>query len=310
MAHALAKSGMHPIVLDSFATSRRPKNFPFEIHEVDLADLNALSTVWRKLGQVSGVIHFAAYAVVPESCESPDLYFRNNTLATLNTARLCIENDVHALIHSSSCAVYGKPRHIPIAEDAPLDPISPYGEAKRISEQVLNQIAQYKPLKAINLRYFNPAGAFGEGLWGEAHQPETHLIPNIIAAAETKEPISIFGDQYETPDGTCIRDFIHVEDLMDAHLAALQHIEEQNSPMSIPINIGSGTGYSVLQVIAAVEKVMGQPVPKKIMPPRPGDSPRLLADTTRAQALLNWKPIRTIDEMVRSHLNWDRVRTR
>lgn len=304
---ALKRRGYSPVILDNFSTSRRPTaSLAYPCIEVDLSDWQATQRAWRQLGQVHAVIHFAARALVPESCEQPEMYFRNNFLATLNSAHCAVEGKAQLFVHSSSCAVYGVPKIVPIAEGTPFDPSSPYGESKAVSEQVLKQLSRYRKLRVLNLRYFNPAGAMDGGLAGESHDPETHLVPNVVKAAFLGKPFIIYGDDYPTPDGTCIRDFIHIEDLVEAHIKALEALERAPLPVQA-INLGTKRGTSVREVIAAAERVFGKKLTVKVAPRRPGDPPVLVADNELARSTLDWRPQRFIDDMLLSHYQWSSV---
>ena len=228
-AEILRQAGYSPVALDNFSTSPRVFSPDLPCHEVDLRDLEATRAALQKIGDACGIIHFAAKAIVSESCDSPETYFRNNLLATLNLAQVAAELGLQSFIHSSSCAVYGVPEVLPMSESLPLHPLSPYGETKLISEQILHHMSQYRGLRVLNLRYFNPAGALPAKGLGENHSPENHLVPNIVRALMHESPLSVFGTDYATPDGTCIRDFIHIEDLAKAHLAALKYLKDNPS---------------------------------------------------------------------------------
>lgn len=298
-AHWLSQHGYAPILLDDFSSSKRPKTPPFPLIEVDLKDAAATTKAFREAGPAEGVIHFAAHTLVPESMTQPARYLRNNVLAAIHVADAAVQQGIGALVHSSSCAVYGTPAKLPITEDQPYAPLSPYGESKVLAERALDQFAKLGLLRVVHLRYFNPAGAM-PGLHGELHEPETHLVPNVVANILAGRPITIFGTNYPTPDGTCVRDFIHVTDLAEAHRLALERIGvgEQKTRA---VNIGSGKGSSVLEVVAAAERALGVAAKRDLRPPRPGDPPALVADTRRMAEWLQWTPKRTVDEMIASH---------
>lgn len=301
-AATLSRAGYEPILLDNFSTSPRGKR-PFACHEIDLCDTTATRETWKRLPKPAAVIHFAARALVPESCENPEIYFRNNFGSALNVVALALESGCPVL-HSSSCAVYGVPEKVPIPETAARAPVSPYGETKVMVENLLHQFRIWKGLRSLNLRYFNPAGAVQwKGSWlGETHEPETHLVPRMVASIRAGQKVAIFGKDYPTPDGTCVRDFIHIEDLAEAHLSALQFLFKTPEDSLPPaINVGGGTGTSVLQASMTAKRALGCEVEVEVQPRRPGDPPILVADTALATHRLGWKPKRTLDEMIVSH---------
>jgi UDP-glucose 4-epimerase len=248
----------------------------------DLADLSSLEDAIKR-SRADGVIHFAAFIEVGESMLDPLKYFRNNVSNAINLCQAAVSAGVRKLVFSSTAAVYGMPKVIPITETAETVPINPYGEAKLMFEKVLGWQHQLSGLQYTALRYFNAAGASEK--FGEDHHPETHLIPLVLQAAEgRRKKISIYGDDYDTPDGTCIRDYVHVLDLAQAHLLALE------SDFCGSLNLGSGTGYSVKQVIDTVRTVTGKDFPVETAPRRPGDPPRLIADASAARRILGWQP--------------------
>jgi len=303
-AAALVDKGYDVILLDNYSTSPRPAKPLFPSVEVDLTDREALRKVWRDLPKPAGVLHFAARALVPESVADPALYFRNNVTCATNLAELASESPGCAFVHSSSCAVYGIPKALPLVESSALSPVSPYGESKRMVEQLLEQFRRWKQLSVLNLRYFNPSGAvLWKGHWlGEVHEPETHLIPTVIRAGLKGETVPVYGDQFQTPDGSCLRDFFHVADLAEAHFAALEYLWGTPAEKRLPaINIGSGRGTSVLNVIEAAEKTLGVKISTLRKPARDGDPGELVADTTLATSLLKWTPRFGLAEILRSH---------
>jgi UDP-glucose-4-epimerase GalE len=237
--------------------------------------------------------------MVGESMREPELYFSNNVGGSVSLLEAMAQAGVRRLVFSSTAAVYGDPEKLPIPEDARIAAVNPYGESKEIVEKILRELDRYRGLRSIALRYFNACGAEpGPGL-GEAHNPETHLIPLLFRAIDTGEPIQIFGDDYATPDGTCIRDYIHVTDLATAHLAALDHLMAGGA--SGAFNVGTGQGQTVMEVLRAVEQVTGQRVPYKIAPRREGDPAELVADSTRLRQAFSWAPQHSeIHEIVRS----------
>jgi UDP-glucose-4-epimerase GalE len=255
--------------------------------EADLADA---ARVRRTLEEhrVSAVIHFAAYTYVGESVTNPRKYFHNNVVNTLNLLDAMVDAGVRDIVFSSTCATYGEPVRVPIDEQHPQNPVNPYGESKLVVEKMLRWYAGAYGLRYAALRYFNAAGADPDGELGEDHAPETHLIPLAIEAALGGPELSIFGTDYPTPDGSAIRDYIHVSDLADAHLLALRKL--QAGAPELRLNLGTGRGHSVREVVDAVERVSGRKVPARLVDRRAGDPPALVADARQAAALLGWKP--------------------
>ena len=250
-----------------------------------LGDLNRPDDILGAMRRAKpdAVLHFAAYALVGESMEQPELYFQNNVVGGLNLVEAMRRVGVPKIIFSSTCATYGQPERVPMAEDIPQRPANPYGESKLLFEKILAWYQQIHRIDSVFLRYFNACGATGK--YGEDHEPETHLIPNILRVAlGQREKVSVFGDDYETPDGTCIRDYIHIVDLAQAHILALTGCHTG------PFNLGNGNGFSVKQVIDVARHVTGHPIPAEVQPRRPGDPPRLVASAARARTILGWKP--------------------
>ena len=287
-AKALSQAGHEPIVLDnlSFGHKWAVKWGPLEV-----GDLNDPPFIRRVIGthKVEAVIHFAANAFVGESMTNPKKYFRNNTVNTLNLLDAMVDAGVKPIVFSSTCATYGVPIKVPIEESHPQAPVNPYGESKFFVERILHWYSQAYGLRYAALRYFNAAGADPAHEIGEDHDPETHLIPLVIDAAMGKRPrVEIFGTDYPTPDGTAIRDYIHVADLSDAHVRSLKLLLD--GTQCLKLNLGTGQGNSVREVIAAVAKVSGKEVPVKESPRRAGDPPMLVADARKAFAELGWKP--------------------
>ncbi len=285
--HLVAR-GHEVTVADDLSRGHRHNVPPERLRVVRLQDTAELATL---LSGVDAVVHFAAYIAVGESAREPELYFSNNVGGTLSLFTAMAKNGVRRLVFSSTAAVYGNPQTIPIPDDAPFDPVSPYGETKAAIERMLRQLDQFRGLRSIALRYFNACGAEPWAGLGEEHEPETHLIPLLFRAIKTGEPIKIFGDDYPTPDGTCIRDYIHVSDLAEAHVAALDHL--MSGGCSGAFNVGTGSGHSVLAVMHAVERITGKKVPFTIAPRREGDAAELVADSTRLRAALQWEPRRS-----------------
>jgi UDP-glucose 4-epimerase/UDP-arabinose 4-epimerase len=248
---------------------------------------------------VDAVMHFAAVIAVGESTREPEFYFSNNIGGSLSLFDAMARARVRWLVFSSTAAVYGNPQKVPIPEDAPFAPVSPYGESKATVERILRELDLHRGLRFIALRYFNACGAEPSANLGEEHEPETHLIPLLFRAVVTGEPIQIFGDDYPTSDGTCVRDYIHVGDLAEAHVAALEYLFG-NDPKSEAYNAGTGSGHTVMEVLRVVEAVTGRKVPYRIAPRREGDAAELVADSGKLQRALGWKPNRSsLMELVR-----------
>jgi UDP-glucose-4-epimerase GalE len=299
-ARALRRSGHEVLIYDNLSTGYARLADGFEFIQADIADSKTLAAALRR---VDAVMHFAAHAYVGESVENPRKYFRNNVEGGLTLLNTCADCGVRKVIFSSTCAVYGVPVKVPITEDNPRDPVNPYGVTKLVFERALEAYDQAYGLRFASLRYFNAAGADESGEIGELHEPETHLIPAALEAVIGVRPqLEVFGTDYPTPDGTCVRDYIHVNDLAEAHVLALKHLE-QGGP-SVAVNLGTGRGTSVKEILEGVEKATGKPVPRRVGPRRAGDPPALVADPSRAQQLLNWKAKRSLDDIVASAWKW------
>ncbi len=284
----LRKKGYRPLVYDNLSTGHRWAMRQDELIEGDLEDQDRVEEILHKEEPLA-VMHFAASAVVGESIERPELYFRNNVINSLNLLEAMLAEEVKYFIFSSSAAVYGDPNEVPIAEDHPLAPVNPYGEGKVFVERALRWYEQAHGLKHISLRYFNAAGADPEGELGEAHNPETHLIPRVLDVAAGKMPfIEIYGIDYDTPDGTCIRDYIHVSDLARAHILALEAL--LNGSASQVYNLGNQRGFSVKEVVDVVRAVTNHPIPVRESARRQGDPPVLVASSERIKKELGWEP--------------------
>lgn len=285
--HLLIKKGFDPVVVDNLSRGHRHNVDARRLRVLDLADTDALENLIRSEG-VRAVIHFAAFIAVGESIREPEMYFTNNVGGSLSLVTAMQRAGVKRLVFSSTAAYYGIPDRVPVSEDAPAAPVSPYGESKLMVEKILGWLDRCRELRGISLRYFNASGADPEAGLGEEHAPETHLIPLLLRAVATGEPITIFGNDYDTPDGTCIRDFIHVSDLAEAHIVALESLLGGGG--SGAFNVGTGRGYSVLEVMRAVEEVTGRQVPHVIGARRAGDPPSLVADSTKLRRTLGWEP--------------------
>jgi len=296
----LRRHGHEAIVYDNLCTGHAFLADGFELVVGDIADTATLSPVLRR---VDSVMHFAGHAYVGESVENPRKYFRNNVEAALALLNACVDCGVRRFVFSSTCAVYGIPAKVPIAEDTPRQPVNPYGVSKLFFENALEAYDRAYGVKFASLRYFNAAGADEGGMIGELHDPETHLIPSaLLAASGARGELELFGADYPTPDGTCVRDYVHVNDLAEAHRLALQHLGSGKD--SIALNLGTGKGYSVKEVLKKVEEVTGRPVPARVVARRPGDPPSLVADPGRAEKVLQWKAKRSLDDIVRTAWNW------
>jgi UDP-arabinose 4-epimerase len=301
---ALGRAGWRPVVYDNLSRGHREAVRWGPFVNGDLADRAALTAALRT-HQVDAVMHFAAFAYVGESVGDPELYYRNNVNGTLSLLSAMREAGVATIVFSSTCAVYGVPDRVPIREDCPKVPLNPYGETKLAIERALHWYSGAYGLRYAALRYFNAAGCDPDGEIGEDHEPETHLIPRVLRAAlGTGEPVEIYGTDYPTPDGTAIRDYIHVTDLADAHVKALADLAAGGD--SIALNLGTGSGASVRDVVAAVERVSGRRVLRREAARRPGDPPQLVADPALARARLDWQPRHSdLDTIVGTALSWE-----
>lgn len=292
----LEKRGHSVIVVDNLSYGHR-EAVPEQILRVmDIRETEKLEQLLRD-EQIDAVMHFAAFISVGESTQKPELYFANNTAGALSLFEAMLAAGVKRLVFSSTAAAYGIPARVPITEDQPSAPINPYGESKVMVETMLRWLDKYRELRSVVLRYFNACGAEPEAGLGERHNPETHLIPLILRAVQTNQPVTLFGDDYPTEDGTCIRDYIHVSDLAEAHIFAVEHL--LNSGGSNVFNVGTGRGQSVKQVVGAIERITGKKVPFTMGPRREGDPPSLVADSTKLQTTLGWQPKRAdLDRIV------------
>jgi UDP-glucose-4-epimerase GalE len=300
---ALSRAGYLPIAFDNllYGHSEAVQWGPLVVG--DLADRSLLTETMRDFGVVA-VMHFAALTSVGESIEKPELYFHNNLVNSLGLLGVMQLVGVKHIVFSSTCATYGLPATVPIAETTPQCPVNPYGESKLMVERALHWYGRAYGLTYAALRYFNAAGADPEGEIGEDHTPETHLIPLILdAALGRRAQIDVYGTDYPTPDGTAVRDYIHVQDLAEAHVKALGHLERGGS--SLALNLGTGRGYSVREVIAAIERITGRRVPRRESDRRPGDPPALVADARLAHELLDWAPrLSDLDSILRTAWAW------
>ncbi|MBA4406831.1 UDP-glucose 4-epimerase GalE [bacterium] len=299
----LVENEHEPIVLDNLSRGHKeaiPANVIFE--DVDLLDSDAL-LYSIQTHQPSAVVHFAAFAYVNESVENPGLYYQNNVVGSLNLIRLCADNGIKKFIFSSTCSIYGNPVKIPITEEQTSNPINPYANTKLMIEMMLKDFELSSGMKHVALRYFNAAGAQLEGIIGESHNPEPHLIPIILETALGKrKKVSVFGNDYDTIDGTCIRDYIHVDDLASAHLKAIEYLNE--GKQSTVINLGTGKGNSVLEIIEKARKITQKGIPFEITGRRAGDPAVLVADNKKACEVLKWSPEYSIDDILQSAWRW------
>jgi UDP-glucose 4-epimerase len=298
----LRASGEQVVVLDNLVYGHRDavdSSIPF--YEGSIGDRDLVAQILRE-HDISSCIHFSAFAYVGESVEQPNKYFDNNFIQSVRLLDVLLEHNVKHFVFSSTCATYGEPQYVPIDEKHPQSPANPYGWSKFMVERVLESYDRAYDLKFVALRYFNASGATATR--GEDHEPETHLIPLVLYAAQGKLPhISIFGDDYPTPDGTAIRDYIHISDLSQAHLLALEHLRA--GKQSEFINLGNGQGFSVLEVVEAARKITGKEIEAKIAPRRPGDPSRLVADARKAREVLGWNPqFADIESIIESAWNW------
>jgi UDP-glucose-4-epimerase GalE len=283
----MTAGGADVVVVDNLSRGHRDAVDPaIPFYQADVGDRETIAGIVRRHA-VDACVHFAALAAVGESVRRPDLYYGNNVGQGEALLTTLAANGVKKFVFSSTCATYGEPVRTPIGEDHPQNPANPYGWSKLIFEKMLAHYDAAFGLKSVSLRYFNAAGATASR--GERHEPETHLIPNILDAVTGRKPaLEIFGSDYPTPDGTAIRDYIHVADLAEAHVLALRHLEEGGG--SLELNLGTGTGHSILEVIRTVESVTGREVPRRFAPRRPGDAAVLVADASRAKSALGWTP--------------------
>lgn len=299
MVKMLVDAGHEVVTFDNLSSGFRDAVLGGAFVEGDLSDLVAIDQVFAQY-QPDAVMHFASYIQVGESVQHPDKYYLNNFTNTLNLLNGMVKHQVKHFIFSSTAAVFGEPEYVPIDEAHAKQPLNPYGRSKWMVEQVLADYERAYGIKSVCLRYFNAAGADPSGLLGERHEPETHLIPLVLQALSGRRPqISVFGRDYDTPDGTCIRDYIHIVDLCTAHLLALQKLIRTGESMRF--NLGNGEGFSVQQVIAAAERVTGRKIKIIEGPRREGDPARLVADATLAKKMLDWQPVYTDLETIITH---------
>lgn len=299
----VSENNFETVVFDNLSTGNKKSVQWGKFIEGDLANISEIRNVFNTFN-IDAVFHFAAHAYVGESVVNPEKYYKNNVSNTLNLLQIMKEFNVRDFIFSSSCATYGSPVSLPISEHHPEKPINPYGKTKLIVDNILKDYSSAYDFRFISIRYFNAAGSDPDLTIGESHNPETHLIPLVIQTAlyPTKK-IKIFGDDYDTPDGTCIRDYIHVNDLANAHLKAYKYLQNQSSNSEI-INLGTGKGYSVKEIISTIERNTGLKVNSEISTRREGDPAILIADMKKAEKLLNWTPFYNLDDITNHAFNW------
>lgn len=301
----LTRCGHQVVVYDNLSTGFRELARWGVFEHGDVRDETRLRNCLRR-HRPDGVIHFAALSQVGQSVREPGVYYRNNIGGTISLLEAMRQEDVRLIVMSGTASVYGQPEVLPIPESCPAAPVSPYGFSKLCMEHMLADFAAACDLRWVSLRYFNAAGADPEGETGELHDPETHLIPRVFLAALGRIPrLEIFGDDYPTPDGTCIRDYVHVQDLASAHRLALDYLAEGG--VSRAFNLGTGTGLSVRQILDAAAAACGCPIPHLFAPRRPGDPPRLIADARLIRDILGWEPaLSTVDDIMRTAWAWHR----
>ena len=306
---ALLKEGFEVVIFDNLSTGHietvetLKKYGKVEFFKGDLLDFEQINSVFKK-NKLDAVVHFAAFSQVGESVKNPQKYYINNVSGSLNLFKAMLENDVNKIVFSSSAATYGNPVFTPITEVHPQNPINTYGMTKLFIEKILSDYDMAYGLKFAALRYFNVAGANSEGIVGEIHNPETHLIPNVLKSAKgAYKEFSMFGDDYDTKDGTCVRDYVNVEDLADAHVKALKYLTEKNE--SLVLNLGTKEGNSVKEVFSCCEKVVGKEIPVKVCPRREGDPAILVADNKKAKEVLDWEPKRTLEDSIKTAWIWE-----
>ncbi len=306
MVRMLAKQGYNPVVFDNLSKGHREAvvNYPFELG--DLGDKARLTEVFKKYG-IEAVMHFAAFAEVGESVKEPSKYYHNNVAKVLDLLDALVENDIKYFVFSSTAATFGEPIRPKIDESHPQNPINPYGNTKLMVEKILTDFDTAYGLKATALRYFNASGADDSGEIGESHNPETHLIPIVLqAAAGKRASIKMFGTDYPTPDGTCVRDYVHVNDLARAHILALEKMFKDN--VSERFNLGSGNGFSVAEIVKEAKRITGIDFTVEKAPRRDGDPAVLVADSAKAERILGWKPQYNLTRIIETAWTWEQHR--
>ncbi len=298
----LVEKGETVLVIDNLQRGHREavhKSAQFE--QADILDFESIKNILQNYN-IKSIVHFAAFAYVGESVENPKMYYTNNVAGSLNLIKAAVETGVEKFVFSSTCSIYGNPLKVPISEEESAKPINPYAHTKLMIENMLADFGRAYGLKYAALRYFNAAGADSKGRIGESHDPEPHLIPIVLQAALGKrEKIFVFGDDYDTADGTCIRDYIHIEDLADAHARALKYLDKNESDI---FNLGTGKGYSVLEIIRTVEEITGKKLNVEITERRAGDPAVLVAENKKAKDILGWMPKHDLKSIIETAYNW------
>lgn len=312
MTRLLALAGHNVIIYDNLSRGNEHATSHGKLVIGDIFDASTLSHAFVT-HNIDAVMHFAALAYVGESVDDPEMYYQNNVVGTLNLLNTMRKHNINKFVFSSTCATYGEPTQIPITEDLPQNPINPYGQTKLMVEKILQDYGVAYGLRSIALRYFNAAGCAPDGSLGEEHDPETHLIPLILEEAirvrdggdRSQSKLTIFGDDFDTRDGTCVRDYIHVDDLCSAHLCALDRISEKTNTRAEQFNLGTNHGVTVLEVIQACSQVTGVDIPYKVGPRRAGDPPELVSNASLAMNTLGWKPeYPDIKDSIQHAWNW------
>ena len=309
-ALALLKKGYKVLIFDNLSTGHietfeaLKKYGDVEFFKGDLTNKSDLKELFSK-EKIKAVFHFAAYSQVSESMKNPQKYYENNVSGTINLLNEMVKNDVKKIVFSSTAAVYGEPKYTPIDENHPTNPINPYGKTKLMIENIMDDYDLAYGLKSVRLRYFNVVGADSMRRVGEWHNPETHLIPNILKSTFDKEKIfDMYGDDYDTKDGTCIRDYINIEDLIEAHLKAFEYLNNGNNTSYF--NLGTTNGNSVKEVFEMCEKIVGKKISLNIKPKREGDPAQLVADNSEAKRILNWEPKNTLEASIKTAYAWEK----
>lgn len=303
--HQLLDAGYEVVVLDNLEKGHAravPKDV--ELIQADLRRPDEIEVAFDSVDDLDAVMHFAAYAAAGESVEVPQAYYQNNTAGTANLLEAIVKRGINNFVFSSTCATYGQPQKLPVDEKHPLSPESPYGHSKLLVEEMLKWFAQLSKLNSVRLRYFNAAGALPDGSIGEDKTPTTNLVPAAMQAALGQREFTLYGDDYETPDGSCLRDYIHVLDLADAHIKALEKLSNDTIEGTDVFNLGVGEGYSNLEIIDKVKEVSSKDFKVKIGPRREGDPAKIYADNTKAREVLNWTPQFGLDEIIQSAWRW------
>jgi len=300
----LCSLGYDVVVFDNLSRGNK-KALPeqAEFRKVELRDYDQVYRELQSFGNIEVIVHFAAFAYVGESVQNPEMYYENNVIGSFNLIKASVASGIKKTVFSSTCSLYGNPTQIPISETEFLKPINPYARTKMMIENLLQDFDIAYGLKSVALRYFNAAGADFEGEIGESHDPEPHLIPLVLFTALGKrDKILVYGDDYDTEDGTCVRDYIHINDLADAHLKAIEFLLNNNR--SEIINLGTGNGYSVMEIINKTKEITGKNFQVEVVKRRPGDPAKLIADNKKASSLLNWSPKYGLTEIIESAYNW------